>query len=97
MGYMIEISEGKANKLSEHIEESLKHLGKAMQCVSEMTEDGFGFGERNRPSNRYGDAMTRYDRSGGYTGYRDDDDEWDRDDMRGERRYRRRDSRGRYM
>ena len=60
MGYMIEISEGKANKLSEHIEESLKHLGKAMQCVSEMTEDGFGFGERNRPSNRYGDAMTRY-------------------------------------
>ena len=87
MGYMIEISEGKANKLSEHIEESLKHLGKAMQCVSEMTEDGFGFGERNRPSNRYG----------GYTGYREDDDDWDRDDMMGERRYRRRDSRGRYM
>ena len=48
MGYMIEISEGKANKLSEHIEESLKHLGKAMQCVSEMTDDGFGFGERKR-------------------------------------------------
>ena len=33
--FMIEISEGKMNKLSEHVEESLRHLGKAMQCIDE--------------------------------------------------------------
>lgn len=105
MGYLIEISEQKVNKLSDHIEESLKHLGKAMQCVSEWMEEGEGYGERNDyRGGSYGDRgryNNRYDGMnyrGGSMGYReDDDDEWERDEMMGERRgRRRRDSMGRY-
>ena len=42
---MIEITDKKVEKLSEHIEESLRQLGKAMQCVEQMMQDG-GMGER---------------------------------------------------
>ena len=35
---VIEITEKKYDKLSEHIEESLRHLGKAMSCISEIGE-----------------------------------------------------------
>lgn len=106
---MIEISENKVNKLSDHIEESLKHLGKAMQCVSEWMEEGEGYGERNdyrggsygnrgRYNNRYDDMMMRDNYRGGSMGYReDDDDEWEREEIMGERRGgRRRRSNGRY-
>lgn len=102
MGFMIEITESKMNKLSEHVEESLRHMGKAMQCIdawmedSEMSHRG-GYGQRNVYSSRYGNRGgygSRY--GGGSMGYRDD--EWeDEDEMMGERRGRRRDSRGRYM
>lgn len=100
--YMIEISDSKVGKLSEHIEESLRHLGKAMQCVDEWM-GGDGYGERDsmgyRQSSRYsgGSYGNRYERYGerGSMGYRDDDD--DDDDMMGERRgRRRRDTMGRY-
>lgn len=105
MGYLIEISEQKVNKLSDHIEESLKHLGKAMQCVSEWMEEGEGYGERNDyrggsygDRGRYGNRYDGMNYRGGSMGYRDDDDdEWERDEIMGERRGRRRDSRGRYM
>lgn len=105
MGYLIEISEQKVNKLSDHIEESLKHLGKAMQCVSEWMEEGEGYGERNDyrggsygDRGRYGNRYDGMNYRGGSMGYReDDDDEWERDEMMGERRgRRRRDSMGRY-
>jgi hypothetical protein len=105
MGYLIEISEKKVNKLSDHIEESLKHLGKAMQCVSEWMEEGEGYGERNDyrggsygDRGRYGNRYDGMNYRGGSMGYReDDDDEWERDEMMGERRgRRRRDSMGRY-
>lgn len=102
----IEIEEKKMNKLSEHIEESLKHMGKAMQCVDEWMEEG-GMGER---SGNYG-MRGGYSGRGGYgnrysggsmggrygMGYKDDEDEWDDDEMMGERRGRIRNSRGRYM
>lgn len=98
MGYMIEITEKKAEKLSEHIEESLRHMGKAMQCVEEWME-GSEMGHRNGYGMR-GGYVSRY--GGGSMGYRDDDD-WEEmneryEDEMGERRgRRRRDSRGRYM
>lgn len=98
----IQIEEGKMNKLSEHIEQSLKHMGKAMQCVDEWMDEG-GMGSREGSSysgGRYGGGHmgSRYPMYGGYgMGYKDDED-WEDDEMMGERRgRRRRDSRGRYM
>lgn len=99
----IEIEEKKMNKLSEHIEESLKHMGKAMQCVDEWMEEG-GMGERSgnygmryNQGGRYGGGHMnqRYPIYGGYgMGYKDDED-WDDEEI-AERRGRRRDSMGRY-
>ena len=95
--YMIEISESKIEKLSEHVEQSLRHLGKAMQCIDEWSgEDGYGERQgssRGGYTSRYG---SRYEDMGesGSMGYKDDDDD---DMMWGERRgRRRRDSMGRY-
>lgn len=94
---MIEIEEKKMDKLSEHIEQSLKHMGKAMQCVEEWVEEG-SMGQRGGGGygNRYGGGSmgNRYP-MGGY-GMREE--EWDDDDeMMGERRgSRRRRSNGRY-
>jgi hypothetical protein len=39
---IIKIEESKVDKLSTHIEESLKHLGKAMSCVENLMEGGYG-------------------------------------------------------
>lgn len=103
---MIEITDKKVEKLSEHIEEGLRSLGKAMQCVEQMMQDG-GMGEREGSSgnrgggygNRYGERESmggnRYGNRGygERMGYRDDDEDdgWDMQERR------RRDSRGRYM
>lgn len=46
---VIEITEKKYDKLSEHIEESLRHLGKAMSCISEIGEP-YGLGYRDDES-----------------------------------------------
>lgn len=46
---VIEITEKKYDKLSEHIEESLRHLGKAMSCISEIGEP-YGLGYRDDDS-----------------------------------------------
>lgn len=87
--YMIQIEESKVGKLSEHIEQGLRHLGKAMQCVDEWLEgsemhERRGYGMREHEGGRY---------SGGY-GMKDHEDYEDMEQI-GERR--RRDSRGRYM
>lgn len=98
MGYIVEITEKKVEKLSEHIEQGLRHLGKAMQCVDEwMSESGMGErsnGYGNRYGNRYEDMGSRggYGNRGGMN-YRDED-EWEEEQMMGERRRRR--SNGRY-
>lgn len=98
MGYMIEISESKKEKLSEHIEKALHELGKAMAAVEQMGgEYGSRYGERGGSyGNRYDDMGNRggYGSRGGY-GMRDDED-WDEDEMMGERRRRSRRT-GRYM
>ena len=99
--YMIEITEKKYDKLSEHIEESLRHLGKAMSCIAEIGEP-YGLGYRDEeqmmyPDGRHSRSMmgSRYGMRGDRMGYRDDDD--DDDEMMAERRgRRRRDSMGRY-
>lgn len=106
--YMIEISEKKYDKLSEHIEESLRHLGKAMSCVAEMGEP-YGLGHRDdeemgyRSGRSYSRSMMgsrgdygRYGSRYSDMGYKDDD-EWEDEEMNERRGRRRRDSRGRYM
>lgn len=98
--YMIEITEKKYDKLSEHIEESLRHLGKAMSCIAEIGEP-YGMGHRDDEypyeggrsrSMTQGGYGSRYDNYG--MGYRDDDD--DDDEMMAERRRRSRRT-GRFM
>jgi hypothetical protein len=88
MGYMIQIEESKKEKLSEHIEKALHELGKAMACVEQF---GGEYGQRDGSyGNRYDDMGMR-----GRYGMRDDED-WDEDEMMGERRRRSRRT-GRYM
>lgn len=99
MGYLIEITEKKVEKLSDHIEESLRHLGKAMQCVDEwmsgeMHERGGMNYRDNDGYGRYGNSggmNERYPYEGRHVNYREHDD-WEEMNER-----RRRDSRGRYM
>ena len=105
---VIEITEKKYDKLSEHIEESLRHLGKAMSCIAEIGEP-YGLGYRDDESMGYREGYShggrsyrrdmmgsRYDNYGMRVGMGYKDDEWmDEDEMR-ERRGRRRDSMGRY-
>lgn len=100
--YVIEIESNEMHKASDYAEKALKYMGKVMQCISSW-EDEYGYGERgNSDNSRYGnryDEMSerrgRYGSRGGSMGYRDEDEEeWE---SMGERRGRRRDSRGRYM
>jgi hypothetical protein len=108
MGYMIEISDSKVEKMSEYVEDMLWAGGELMHCLEKMKGES-GYGERggqgygrngSRGGNRGGSYGNRYDEMemrGGYgsrgsMGYRDEDDDWEE---MGERR--RRDSRGRYM
>lgn len=106
MGYVIEISDSKVDKMSEYVEDMLWAGGELMHCIEKMKDEHGGYGEREgyrggRSSSygsRYG-MRSRYDNYGqrGDYGYKDDED-WDEEDMMGERRgRRRRDSRGRYM
>lgn len=91
MGYLIEISEQKKEKLSEHIEKALHEMGKAMACVENFGSMGERYGMRDGSyGNRYDDMGER-----GHYGMRDDED-WDEDEMMGERRRRSRRT-GRYM
>ena len=91
MGYMIQIEESKKEKLSEHIEKALHELGKAMACVEQFDSMGERYGMRGGSyGNRYDDMGER-----GRYGMRDDED-WDEDEMMGERRRRSRRT-GRYM
>ena len=95
--YMIEIETKEMEKASEYAEKALKYMGKVMQCLTEWEEEG-GYGSRygergGQGSGSYGNRGD-YGMRGGY-GRRDDDD-WDEDEMMGERRRRSRRT-GRYM
>lgn len=54
MGFMIEISESKFEKLSENVEKMLKYAGKVMSCVEEMGEE-YGMGHRGGGNMGYRD------------------------------------------
>ena len=86
MGYMIEITEDKFDKMAEYTEKMLKYGGKLMSCLSDMGEE---YGMNYREHEDFG----RYGKRGGMN-YRDD--EWDEDEMSERRSRRRRDSMGRY-
>lgn len=97
--YMIEIETKEMDKASEYAEKALKYMGKVMQCLTNWEEEG-GYGERGGSQGGYSRSMMGsrggYGMRGGDMPYRDEE-EWDDDDMMGERRgRRRRDSMGRY-
>lgn len=98
MGYMIEISESKADKLKEHAYKSMKHLGKLYECVEELCEeDSMGGRDGGSYGSRYGNRYGNRGGGGGYgnrMGYReedyeDDDDFGQRRGVRGTGRYSR--------
>lgn len=102
---MIEIETKEMDKASEYAEKALKYMGKVMQCLTEWEDEG-GYGERSGSSrggssnggsygSRYG-MRSRYDNYGSRMGYRDEEEEWEDEDMMGERRRRSRRT-GRYM
>lgn len=107
MGYIIEISDSKVDKMSEYVEDMLWAGGELMHCLEKMKGE-HGYGEREGYSHegrsyrkdmmgsRYG-MRSRYDNYGqrGDYGYKDDED-WDDEEMMGERRRRSRRT-GRYM
>lgn len=106
MGYVIEITEKKVDKLSEHLEQGLRHLGKAMSCVDEWMQEG-GMGERGGSMGYRGGYGNRrdemgmrddYNNRGGYGNryYGERDDEWEDDEMMERRGGRRRRSNGRF-
>lgn len=103
MGYVIEITESKYDKLVDNAEKMLRYGGKVMQCLDELCEDSH-YGERM--PRRYGNIGMRNEEGGGGRygrgmGMREhedweDEDDWERDPYMGERR--RRSSRtGRYI
>ena len=99
MGYMIEITEDKREKLSHNVEKALKYMGKVMQCLDTLDDDE-EMGDRENESGGYRGGMGNRQpmgrrRGGGSMGERDDDD-WDDDEPMGERRRRSRRT-GRYM
>lgn len=99
MGYMIEISDSKIDKMGEYVEDMLWAGGELMHCLEKMKGEEYGYGHRGG-SGRYSGG-SNYGSRGGSMGYRDDED-WDemderREDMMERRGRRRRDSRGRYM
>ncbi len=97
----IKITTKKKEKMSEHAEKALKHMGKLMQCIEELGEDddmGGNYGNRyegGNYGNRYegGNYGNRYGNR--FTGERDDED--DDDDYPMHERRRRSRSTGRYM
>lgn len=91
---VIEISEKKREKMSEHVEDALYAMGKVMSCLEELDDD---MGERGGRGGR-GRSMGSRDRYGNrnYRGRSEDygnKDDWDEDyddEPMGERRMSRR-------
>lgn len=101
MGYLIEISDSKFDKMSEYVEDMLWAGGELMHCLEKM-KDEHGYGHRDEYGEDEHKGKHQYSRSMmgsrsryGYMGYKDD--EWEDDEMGERRGRRRRDSRGRYM
>jgi hypothetical protein len=90
MGYLIEISDSKIDKMSEYVEDMLWAGGELMHCLEKMKGES-GYGEREPYGSRYGERSRggygsrydemgergRYGSRGGSMGYRDDEEEWE--------------------
>lgn len=83
----IKITTKKKEKMSEHAEKALRHMGKLMQCIEELGED-------DEMSERYGN---RYEGGGYGNRYMNERDEDDDDDYPMHERRRRSRTTGRYM
>ena len=104
MGYVIEITDSKVEKMSDCVEEILNKAGEMMWMLEKL-EGGSGWGERegHQGGSSYGSRYGMRSRYGNY-GQREDygmrggyrDDEWEMEDEMGERRRRSRRT-GRYM
>lgn len=86
MGYIVEVSDEKVEKVSDHIEKALKYMGKAMQCVEQWMEESEGMGQRGSG----GSMGSRSLGSRSAFGSRFDDDDDDDEMGLAERRRRRR-------
>ena len=80
---MIKISHDKVEDLAENIEKGLRYVGKAMQCIDELMNEG-GWGERSGYGMRHGYGM-RDDMD--YRNPMDDEDMGMRRGVRGTGRY----------
>ena len=75
--FQIKITSKKRDKMSEHAEKALKHMGKLMQCIEELGEDDdmderYGTGRYGAGGERYPMERTRMN---GRDDWEDDDDE----------------------
>lgn len=93
----IRITSKKREKMSEHAEKALKHLGKLMQCIEELGDDDmderYGSGRYGSGGGSMGERYPMGGRMNGRDDWEDDDDD-ERMPQMGERR--RRASNGRY-
>lgn len=93
----IRITSKKREKMSEHAEKALKHMGKLMQCIEELGDDDmderYGSGRYGSGGGSMGERYPMGGRMNGRDDWEDDDDD-ERMPQMGERR--RRASNGRY-
>lgn len=111
MGYLIEISDNKLDKMSEYVEEMLWAGGELMHCL-EKVKGKSGYGERESYGSRYGERGGQGSRGGYGSRYDEmsergrygsrggsmgyrDEEEWDEEESMGERRGVRGSGRGR--
>ena len=105
MGFLLEITENKFDKMAEYTEKMLKYGGKLMSCISELGEEhGMSFrgegsyrgGMNYRDDEEYSRSMMGNRRGYNSRVYNErDEEDWEDEEM-SERRGRRRRSNGRY-
>lgn len=73
MGMLLQVRDDKVDYLAENIENGLRYLGKAMQCIDEMKQMG-GISQQRMDGSQYGMSGERRwgnQYGGGYTNRRD--------------------------
>ena len=75
MGMLLQVRDDKVDYLSENIEQGLRYIGKAMQCIDEMKQMG-GMSQQRMAGGEYGMSGQRHwanQYGSGYSGRRDYD------------------------
>lgn len=73
MGMLLQVRDDKVDYLAENIENGLRYLGKAMQCIDEMKQMG-GISQQRMDESQYrmsGERRWGNQYGGGYTNRRD--------------------------